>query len=380
MSQGLHRLRGRSRLVGVLALVVLAALGAAALRAYLWIEHEYQAPGPATAASRIQVEPGTNLRVVLAHLQAAGSLRSARAVEWYLRLHRLRPRVQAGEYEIAPLASPAQIIAMFEEGKVVLEQVTVVEGATFGEFLNELAQHPRVLHTLAGKSPDQVMAALGHPGVHAEGEFFPDTYRFAGNTPDAVILGLAYERMQKELDAAWQVRSPQLPFDSPYQALILASMVEKEAALKSERPLIAGVFVNRLRRGMRLQSDPTVIYGLGASYDGSIHTHDLLADNPYNSYTRAGLPPTPIALPGQASLLAAVQPAKSEALYFVASGLNDGAHHFSSTLEEHNSAVKTYLARLREQERATAQKPQPSAAHPSVPPITPPARQAAPHP
>ena len=380
MRQPPSRQRGRARLVGMLLLVVLAALAAAAVRGYLWIEHEYQAPGPGPAASRIQVEPGTSLRLVLARLETSGTVRSARAVEWYLRLHRLRPRVQAGEYEIAALASPAQIIAMFEEGKVVLEQVTVVEGATFADFLNELAQHPRVQHTLSGRSPEQVMAALGHPGVYAEGEFFPDTYRFAGNTPDTAILELAYERMQKELGAAWQLRSPQLPFDTPYQALILASMVEKEAALKSERPLIAGVFVNRLRRGMRLQSDPTVIYGLGASYDGSIHSRDLLADNPYNSYTRAGLPPTPIALPGQASLLAAVQPAKTEALYFVASGLNDGAHHFSSTLEEHNSAVKTYLARLHEQERAAAHKAQSPANPPAVPPIAPPARQEAPRP
>ena len=351
----------RTRFSLFFALLVLAGLGVGACQGYLWIEAQYQAPGPAVTLSRIRVEPGTSLRVVLARLQASGALRNARAVQWYLRLHSRHPKVQAGEYEIPPLASPAQIIQLFEEGRVVLEQLTVVEGSTYEDFLDTLAQHARVQHTLAGKTPAQVMALLGHPGVAAEGEFFPDTYRFAANTQDTVILALAYGRMQQQLDAAWQAREPGLPFDTPYQALILASMVEKEAALKSERAEIAGVFVNRLRHGMRLQSDPTVIYGLGEKYDGSIHTRDLSTDNPYNTYTREGLPPTPIALPGEASLRAAVEPARTDALYFVATGLNDGAHHFSSTLQEHNSAVKMYLARLRAQEHAPKMPPAPVA-------------------
>lgn len=200
------------------------------------------------------------------------------------------------------------------------------------------------------------MAALGHPGEPAEGKFFPDTYRFAANTADSAILTLAYEAMQRELAAAWQSRRAGLPLETAYQALILASLVEKEAALKSERARIAGVFVERLKKGMRLQSDPTVIYGLGDKYDGSIHTRDLQTDSPYNTYTREGLPPTPIALPGRESLVAAVQPEDSGALYFVATGLGDGAHHFSRTLEEHNLAVQNYLARLRSQARAVAPK------------------------
>jgi len=214
-----------------------------------------------------------------------------------------------------------------------------------------------VLHTLRGKSPAAIMGALGHPGVSPEGEFFPDTYRFAANTPDIAILTLAYDSMQRVLADAWTQRRPGLPYDTPYQALTLASMVEKEAALKSERAQIAGVFVNRLRKRMRLQSDPTVVYGLGERYDGSIHTRDLLRDTPYNTYTRAGLPPTPVALPGRESVLAAARPEETEALYFVATGLGDGAHHFSRTLEEHNSAVKAYLARLRTQEHAADPKP-----------------------
>jgi UPF0755 protein len=303
------------------------------------------------------VEPGASLRSVLARLEGSGAVRHAQAVALYLRVRGQRPRVQAGTYELAPHASPEEIIALFEQGKVVLEQLTVVEGATFRDFLEELERHPRVLHTLRGKSPAEVMAALGHPGTRPEGEFFPDTYRFAANTPDVAILALAYDSMQRALADAWAQRSPGLPFNTPYQALILASLVEKEAALKSERAQIAGVFVNRLRKGMRLQSDPTVIYGLGETYDGTIHTRDLLRDTPYNTYTRAGLPPTPVALPGRESLLAAVRPEQTEALYFVASGFGDGAHHFSSTLAEHNSAVKAYLTRLRAQEHAAARKP-----------------------
>jgi UPF0755 protein len=339
-------LRGRALAVALAALVVLALLAGAG--GYLWLQQQYQAAGPAPALTRIEVPQGASLRSVLAQLQSAGAVRDARAVAWYLRLRGLQPRVQAGTYEIPAGASPAQIIALFEEGKVVLEQLTVVEGATFGDFLDALAQHPRVVHTLQGKTPAQVMAALGHDGVNPEGEFFPDTYRFAANTPDTVILELAYQQMQRVLADAWAQHAPDLPFDTPYQALILASIVEKEAALKSERALIAGVFVNRLRKGMRLQSDPTVVYGLGARYDGTIHTRDLVTDTAYNTYTRLGLPPTPIALPGRESIMAAVHPGETPALYFVATGMGDGAHHFSRTLEEHNAAVQTYLGRLRQ--------------------------------
>jgi UPF0755 protein len=327
--------------------VLLLLIGAAAVGAWLWLQQEFEAPGPSPSALRIEVEPGASVRSVLARLEAGGSLRSARAVAWYLRLHGRKSRVQSGAYELPAHASAAQILALFEEGKVILEQVTVVEGATFADFLAALEQHPRVAHTLRGKSAAEIMTVLGNPGLPPEGEFFPDTYRFAANTTDAAILALAYDSMQRALDGAWQARSRDLPLATPYQALILASMIEKEAALESERAIIGGVFVNRLRKGMRLQSDPTVVYGLGEHYDGTIHTRDLLRDNPYNTYTREGLPPTPIALPGRESLLAAVRPADTAALYFVATGLGDGAHHFSSTLQEHNSAVQTYLGRLR---------------------------------
>jgi UPF0755 protein len=352
---------GRGLIAALLVLLLLA--GAALGAGYLWLVNAYRAPGPAPAASRIEVTPGTSLRAVLAALEARGTLSSARAIEWYLRVKNLKVRVEAGTYEIPPHASPEQILTLFAEGKVVLEQLTVVEGATFADFLDTLAADPNVTHTLAGQSPAQVMAAIGHPGVAPEGQFFPDTYRFAAHTTDAAILTRAYDAMQSGLAAAWAQRAANLPLADPYQALILASMIEKEAQLKSERARIAGVFINRLHKGMRLQSDPTVIYGLGESYDGSIHTRDLTHDTPYNTYTREGLPPTPIALPGRESLLAAVQPLTSTELYFVATGLNDGAHHFSSTLEEHNQAVQTYLARLRGQAHAP-QNPPAAGAHP----------------
>ena len=354
MAERTTRLRRWLRRAGWAAVLLVVLLVGAATVVHDRLKREYLSPGPAASPSRIEVAQGASVRTVLARLEGQGVVHNARAVLWYLRLLAEHPSVEAGTYEIPAHASPEQIITMFEEGRVLLEQLTVVEGSTFGDFLELLAQEPDVMHTLAGKSPAQAMTALGHPGESPEGRLFPDTYRFAANTADTVILGMAYEKMSQALAAAWSARSPKLPFDNPTQALILASMVEKEAQLKSERTRIAGVFVARLRKGMRLQSDPTVIYGLGAKYDGQIHTRDLLTDTPYNTYTRPGLPPTPIALPGRESLMAAVQPDQTDELYFVASGLGDGAHHFSKTLEEHNSAVKAYLARLRLQRAAAA--------------------------
>ena len=353
------RPHGRSSQRGrfiVASLFLLLLLALSAVLGYGWLKNNYEAAGPAGALTRIEVTPGTSLRSVLVHLQADGLMRNARAVQWYLRLRAEHPRVQSGTYEIPAHASAEQILQLFAEGRVVLEQLTVVEGATFADFLEVLAAAPHLQHTLKGKSVAQVMVAIGHGGENPEGRFFPDTYRFAANTPDTTILTLAYEAMQRELAAAWQSRSSALALQDPYQGLILASLVEKEAALKSERAAIAGVFVNRLKKGMRLQADSTVIYGLGADYDGSIHARDLQTDSPYNTYTREGLPPTPIALPGRDSLLAAMQPEDTGALFFVATGAGDGAHHFSRTLEEHNQAVQSYLARLRSQGHAAAQR------------------------
>jgi UPF0755 protein len=339
-----HATRGRAV---AFILLVLVLLGGAAAGGYYWLQQQFVAPGPATAPLRIQVDPGTSVRGVLAQLAKQGALSNVRATELYLRLRGLRPNVHFGMYEIPAQASPAQILEMFEQGRVVLEQLTVVEGSTFAEFRRELDQHAAVTHTLTGKTAEQVMTALGHPGEFPEGRFFPDTYRFAAKTKDTEILTLAYNAMQRLLETEWPHHSPDLPFDTPYQALILASIVEKETGVPAERSRVAGVFVSRLHKGMRLQSDPTVIYGLGDSYDGTVHTRDLVTDTPYNSYTRAGLPPTPVSLPGRESILAAMHPLDSGELYFVATGT--GGHHFSKTLEEHNGAVKAYLEHLRTQ-------------------------------
>jgi len=332
--------------------LVVVLLAAAVAVGYWWLQDQFYAPGPSTDIVRIQVEQGESVRTVLTQLAKVGAVKRPRAVEFYLRItrHNKAPRIQVGMYEIPARSSPAQILELFDQGRVVLEQLTVVEGSRFADFRHLLDNHAAVTHTLQGKSDADIMSALGHAGEFPEGRFFPDTYRFAAKTTDVEILGLAYGAMQRILDEAWQQRSTDLPLQTPYEALILASIVEKETGLPAERPKIAGVFVSRLRKGMRLQTDPTVIYGLGATYDGDIRTKDLTADTPYNTYTRAGLPPTPIALPGRESIFAAVKPQETGEIYFVATGTGDGGHHFSKTLEEHNAAVKSYLDHLRAQQ------------------------------
>jgi UPF0755 protein len=230
---------------------------------------------------------------------------------------------------------------------VVLETLTVIEGWTFTDMRRAIEQHPQIRATLRGKTVAEVMSAIGHPGEHPEGRFFPDTYRFAAGTSDRELYALAYRKLAEALDGAWQSRAAALPLANAYEALTLASIIEKETGLPSERPRIAGVFVTRLRRNMRLQTDPTVIYGIGPSYDGNIRERDLRADTPYNTYTRPGLPPTPIALPSREAIVAATRPLETGDIFFVATGIGDGSHVFSATLEAHNAAVQRYLARLR---------------------------------
>ena len=328
--------------LAVLALVLLIGV----FLGWGWLAAQLDRPGPAEAALRVQVMPGTRLRGVLQRLQRAGAVRHALAVEAFLRLQGHLPRIQAGLYEITPHESARQIVTALAEGRVLLSQVTIVEGWSFAQMRTTLDADPDVQHDTRGLSDDVLMQQLGHRGQPPEGRFFPDTYRFAAGSSDWRILNMAYDRMQATLQAAWAQRAADLPLTSPDQALTLASIIEKESAREDERPRIAAVFVNRLRMGMRLQSDPTVIYGLGARYDGTIHTRDLTTDTAYNTYTRSGLPPTPIALPGAAALQAALHPEQSAVLYFVASGLPDGSHHFSSTLAEHDAAVRDYLRRL----------------------------------
>jgi len=335
--------------LGLLALAATSAFG-------LWrhLENEMDRPASAAEPVRIQVTPGEPLRLILSRLQQQAAVRSAREIEWYLRLHRLRPRAQAGNYELAPHSSARAVLEQFESGRVVLEQLTIVEGWNFLQLRHALDADPSLVHATRGVTDAALMSVLGHEAQAPEGRFFPDTYRFAAGTSDRRILELAYGRMQAELAAAWEARAPGLPLASADEALILASVVEKETGREDERPKVAAVFVNRLRRGMRLQSDPTVIYGLGERYDGNIHTRDLETDTPYNSYTRAGLPPTPIAMPGIASLQATLHPADIDALYFVATGTGDGGHQFSSNLADHDLALRAYLKRIGAHEHKAA--------------------------
>jgi UPF0755 protein len=335
------------RVLPVLLLVVasLAALGYA--RVQRWLDAPLTIEGTALA---IEIPRGQSLAATARELEARGALRHPRWLEIYARRSGADARIKAGEYEIPSGTTPRGLLGLLESGAVVQHSVTIVEGWTFRELRRALERHDRLAVTLAGTDDAGVMAALGEPGRPPEGLFFPDTYRFGKGTTDLEILRQARGRMQRELEAAWQERATDLPFDTPYEALVLASIVEKETALATERPRIAGVFTERLRRGMRLQTDPTVIYGLGADFDGNLRRSDLERDGPYNTYTRAGLPPTPIALPGAQALHAAVRPDERGEIYFVASGLPDGSHEFSRTLAAHEAAVARYLVRYRQRQ------------------------------
>jgi UPF0755 protein len=249
-------------------------------------------------------------------------------------------KIRAGSYEVETGVTPRQLLAKMVQGVETLEQVRFIEGWTLRQMRQALAQAPHLKQTSAGMSDEQLMAALGRPGVPAEGRFYPDTYVYSRGVSDLTVLKRAHKALQQRVEAVWAERDPATPLKTPDELLILASIVEKETGSKADRGLVAGVFTNRLRIGMRLQTDPTVIYGLGERFDGNLRRRDLETDTPFNTYTRAGLPPTPIALPGQASLRAAVRPDPTKALYFVARG--DGTSAFSETLEEHNRAVNKY--------------------------------------
>ena len=298
----------------------------------------------------VEVAPGQTLTAVARELEARGVLTHPRLLALYGRYTGADARMRAGEYSLAPGTSPRTLLQTFTSGALVQHSVTIVEGWTFRELRKALADEPTLEHTVTDLDDAAVMTRLGEQGRHPEGLFFPDTYLFGKGTRDIELLRHARERMRKELDQAWASRHENLPLQDAYQALILASIVERETGLADERARIAGVFVERLRRGMRLQTDPTVIYGLGPKFDGNLRRADLERDGPYNTYTRTGLPPTPIALPGAAALRAAVQPEERGELYFVASGRGDGAHVFSRTLAEHEAAVRQYLVRYRQQQ------------------------------
>lgn len=304
----------------------------------------------AHAGTTIEVVPGTSLSSLADDLAREGIVTRPRLLAWYGRLTGSATRIQAGEYRLTSDLTPLTLLEKLASGDVVMHQLTIVEGWRFETLLDAVRNHPAV--TAGTQSPDVIMRQLGLEGIHPEGQFLPDTYAFPKGATDLEILARAHAALEAVLDAAWEARLESAALDTPYQALVLASIIEKETALVAERPLIAGVLHERLRIGMRLQVDPTVIYGLGDEFDGNLRRRDLEADTPYNTYTRYGLPPTPIALPSRSSIMAAVQPEITGALYFVATGEPDGSHRFSRTTEEHNQAVRDYLSRQRNRERA----------------------------
>lgn len=300
---------------------------------------------PGTTPTSIAISSGASLKSVANELHTAGLLDHPYFFVLLARWEGVAGNIRAGEYEIQPGILPGELLKKLVSGKVMLHSLTIVEGWSFKQLMDAVFQHPKLKHTLTSSNEEQIMATLGYSGMRAEGRFLPDTYKFPVGTTDVDFLKRAYTAMEKYLNEQWAQRSPNLPYSTPYEALILASIVEKETGTPSERAQIAGVFVRRLGLGMRLQSDPTVIYGMGAMFDGNLRRADLLALSPYNTYTVAGLPPTPIAMPGRDAIRAALHPADGDTLYFVSRG--DGSHYFSATLDAHNAAVKRFQLRQR---------------------------------
>jgi UPF0755 protein len=343
-------MRMRDR-IGLSLVALVAAVALALLFEWIAMQRAANQPGAAAVMQEFEVVKGAPLRAVLRSLEQKQMIGSARNLELYLRCcqrgtHYTGEGIKAGHYRIAPGQSPLDILRQLTEGRVVLEQVTIIEGWMFAQMRDALEHHQSIRSTLAGRSEADVMLALQNPGLSPEGRFAPDTYSFAPGTTDLQLLRMAFEAQRHVLEDAWNSRQPDLPFSTMDEALVMASIVEKETGLASERARIAGVFINRLRKGMRLQSDPTVIYGIRDHYDGNIRKRDLTTDTPYNTYTREGLPPTPIALPGRDSIVATLHPEKTDALFFVATGDGSGGHYFSATVSEHNQAVQRYLDRL----------------------------------
>lgn len=320
------------------AAILIAGL---ALAWFVWQLDKFQnSPLQLSEATVITVAPGASLHRIARQLKAQGMIEEPRYLTLLGRWQGQAGRLQAGEYRIEPGTRPLQLLNQMAAGDVVQYGFTIIEGWTFREMLAQLQAHPKIESELEGLEDDEIMARLGKAGEHPEGWFLPETYHFPAGLSDLAFLKRAHAAMTKRLDQAWAARAKDLSYKSAYEALIMASIIEKETAVPAERPAIAGVFVRRLEKRMRLQTDPTVIYGIGPSFDGNIRRRDLRTDTPYNTYTRHGLTPTPIALPSAEAIEAALHPADGETLYFVAKG--DGSHYFSKTLAEHVNAVRKY--------------------------------------
>lgn len=324
--------------------LLVPALLLAAICTYALLQYERFLAQPlhSDTSFTYTVEPGSNLRAISEDLKQQGlSDFPPVYLQVYGRLTQQAHKIKAGEYQIEAGTSLPEFLRILVSGKVIMNAFTIVEGMTINELLQALQQHPKVVKTLETSSGDEVMSALGAGDKQGEGWFLPETYHFPSGTKDIDFLRRAYQQMQDALATAWEERDDDLPYQSPYEALIMASIIEKETGIAEERPEIAGVFVRRLQKGMRLQTDPTVIYGMGDKFDGNLRRTDLRTDTPYNTYTRHGLPPTPICLPSIESIHAALHPADGNSLYFVATG-EEGRHVFSATLQQHNKAVRRY--------------------------------------
>ena len=321
------------RLVGVLLVLALAAAGG-----FAWWAH--QPVGLSASPVEVIIKPSSGVASIGRQIQRGGVAMDPRLFQLLARDTGHGADLKAGGYQFETGITPLEIIEKLVKGEVTHYVVTVIEGWEFRKMRAVVDANPALRHDTAGMSDADLMKAIGATEPSPEGLFFPDTYLFARGSSDVELYRHAYRAMQKRLNEAWNARAPDLPYKTPYEALVMASIVEKETGQAVERPMIAAVFINRLRKNMMLQTDPTVIYGVGESFDGNLRKKDLQTDTPYNTYTRTGLPPTPIALPGIASLAAATTPAPSDALYFVARG--DGSSHFSNSLPEHNRAVDKY--------------------------------------
>lgn len=326
--------------LGLLSLLAILVAGGV-----LFYDYRQTLQQPLVTAERgevaLVVARGTSFRQLNAQLVELGMIDKPHWLRLWGRVSGQAGRIQAGEYLITPGLTGPQLIERMVAGDVVLHSFTLIEGWTFSQMMAALHRHPVIEPTLKGLSGREILERLELAEDHPEGLFYPDTYRFPHGTTDAEFLRRAYRQMQARLQAKWEQRAPNLPLKTPYEALILASIIERETGAAAERGRVAGVFVRRLQKRMRLQTDPTVIYGLGEGFEGRLRTVHLRTDTPYNTYTRHGLPPTPIAMPSGASIRAALNPEDGDELYFVSRG--DGSHHFSATLAEHNRAVRKYI-------------------------------------
>ena len=366
------------RALRILIVAVLAlAAGVFGLRAYRSLDEPLRVDAPL----RFKVAPGSRFARVAADLGTRGIVPQPRTWVLYARLKGLAAAIKAGEYEIEPGTTPRGLLQKMVDGQVLLHSFTIVDGWRLQDLLAALRHDSNIVVTLPEAAPARadeagdpaaalrdpaaappglaaappgLMEKLGAPGLAPEGQFLPETYRFPSGTQDLEILRQAHAALSRELAAAWTARDPSLPLKTPDELLIVASIVQKESGVPAELPKIAGLYLHRLRIGMRLQADPTLIYGLGDRYDGTLHSIDLHTDGPFNTYTRAGLPPTPIALAGAAAIRATAHPDTTDALYFVASPRDDGSHIFSATLEEQNAAVAQYVAHLRQRNAESA--------------------------